>query len=174
MMPFQCDWCLFRMLTGHIPGPPKRQDDFLLCLLWRCNLDTFWGREENTVLANWHNLDQLIWLWNEQVGLQHTLPQLGPFSHQDVFSVTVAIGMLLKSLQLECYQSYRQFETMRGGCAQHTPTITTLLPKVQWQWWLWGETPQRPYCQLAQCNPCGLNILLKDACEERDKKSIRT
>lgn len=113
MTPFQCDWCLFRMLTGRIPSVFNRQDDFLLCLLRRCNLDAFWGREESTVLANRRNLDQLIRLWTEQVGLQPALPQLGPFPHQDVFGVTVAIGMLLKSLQPGRYQSYSQFETMR-------------------------------------------------------------
>lgn len=52
MMPFQCYWCLFRML-------------------------------------------------------------IGPFPKLDVFGVTVAIGMLLKSLQPGRYQSCSQFETMR-------------------------------------------------------------
>jgi len=45
MTPFQCDWCLFRLDTGRIPRSTSRHDEFLMCVLRRCNLDAFWGRE---------------------------------------------------------------------------------------------------------------------------------
>jgi hypothetical protein len=60
MTPFQCDWCLFRLLTGRAPRASSQHDDFLLYVLRRSNLDAFWGRESSTVLANRRNLDQLI------------------------------------------------------------------------------------------------------------------
>lgn len=41
------------------------------------------------------------------------LPRLGPFPVTDVFGVSVAVGMLLKSLEPGRYQAYSQFETMR-------------------------------------------------------------
>jgi hypothetical protein len=39
MTPFQCDWCIFRMLTHRIPSSTNRQDEYLLCLVRRANLD---------------------------------------------------------------------------------------------------------------------------------------
>jgi hypothetical protein len=44
--PFQCDWCLFQLLTGGIPNPTRQGDEFLMCLIRRANLDAFWGREK--------------------------------------------------------------------------------------------------------------------------------
>jgi len=113
MTPFQCDWCLFRVLTGRVPRSLHRQDDFLLCLLRRCNLDAFWARETSTVAANRRNLDQLIRTWDDVVGLTPALPALGPFPDKDVFGVSVAVAMLVKSLQPGKYQNYTQFETLR-------------------------------------------------------------
>lgn len=112
MTPFQCDWCLFRLLTGR-PATQDRKDEFLLCLIRRCNLDAFWGRETNTVDANRRHLNQLIQLWSVQIGVEPNLPVIGPFPTRDVFGVSVAIAMLVKSLQPGKYQAHSQFETMR-------------------------------------------------------------
>lgn len=111
--PFQCDWCLFRLLTGNIPNPTRREDEFLMCLIRRANLDAFWGREPNTVSANRRNLDQLIRLWSSVITRDPPLPPLGPFPNQDIFGVSVAVGMLAKSLEPGRYKPYAQFETMR-------------------------------------------------------------
>lgn len=82
MTPFQCDWCVFRLLTHRIPSPTNRQDEFLLCVIRRANLDALWGREESTVLANRRNMDQLLRLWQDQVGMEPSLPSLGPYPTQ--------------------------------------------------------------------------------------------
>jgi len=113
MTPFQCDWCSFRVLTRRNPSISDRKDELLLCLLRRCNLDVFWAREVSTVASNRRNLDQLINLWETQVGLDPLLPRMGPHPDTDVFGVSVAVGMLLKSLQARRYRNYTQFETMR-------------------------------------------------------------
>lgn len=110
--PFQCDWCLFRLLTGRIPTS-SRHDDRLLCLLRRANLDSLWGRETSTVSANRRNLNQLIRLWCDQIGVDPQLPALGPFPAHDAFGVTAAVAMLAKSLEPGRYKHYTQFETMR-------------------------------------------------------------
>jgi len=111
--PFQCDWCLFRLLTGRIPSDLSRHDTQLLCLLRRANLDSLWGRETTTVAANRRNLNQLIRLWSDNIGVDPQLPPLGPFPSQDVFGVTAAVAMLAKSLEPGRYKNYTQFESMR-------------------------------------------------------------
>jgi hypothetical protein len=96
--PFQCDWCLFRLLTGRFPLATSRHDDQLLCLLHRANLDSLWGCETTTVAANRRNLNQLIRLLSDQIEVEPHLPRLRPFPAQDVFGVTAAVAMLAKSL----------------------------------------------------------------------------
>jgi len=113
MTPFQCDWYLFHVVTGRVPRDLHRQDDFLLCLLRRCNLDAFWARETSTILANKRNLDQLIRTWDELVGIVPRLPLLGPFPLTDTCGIAVAVAMLVKFLQPGKYQDYTQFETLR-------------------------------------------------------------
>jgi len=111
--PFQCDWCLFRALTGRIPGASSRHDDYLLCLLRRANLDSLWGRETTTVAANRRNLNQLIRIWSEHIGVEPQLPSLGPFPVKDVFGVTAAVAMLAKSAEPGKYKNYTQFKSIR-------------------------------------------------------------
>ncbi len=111
--PFQCDWCLFRLLTHRIPQDSNRQDQFMMSVLRRCNLDAFWGREDNTVDSNRRSLDQLIRLWDTQLGMHPLSPALGPFPNTDIQGIVVAMGMLLKSLEKGRYKAHTQFETMR-------------------------------------------------------------
>jgi hypothetical protein len=84
-----------------------------MCLLRRCNLDAFWGREPTTVLANRRNVDQLIQSWTGVLSAEPSLPSLGPFPPEDCFGITGSVGMLLKSLKVGRYADYTQFETMR-------------------------------------------------------------
>jgi hypothetical protein len=113
MTPFQCDWCLFRLLTGRVPRPTSRHDEFLMCVLRRATLDAFWGRESSTVLANRRNLDQLIQVWDNLLETTPLMPPLGPYPAYDCFGITVAVPMLVKSLSPGKYASHTQFETMR-------------------------------------------------------------
>jgi hypothetical protein len=69
--PFQCHFCLFRLLTRRILDASNHQDEWLMCCLVRANIDAFWGREPATVTANQRNLHQLIKMWRE-VGLAPT------------------------------------------------------------------------------------------------------
>jgi hypothetical protein len=157
MTPFQCDWCLFRVLTGRIPSPTNRQDEYLLCILRRCNLDAFWAREVSTVASNRRNLELLVELWESQVGLSPLLPRMGPYPGHDVFGVSVAVGMILRSAQVGRYKPHTQFETMCKlrsaflnlfhASAQGTSTMATL----------GRDTQPKPFFPAAQLNRCGLN-----------------
>jgi hypothetical protein len=109
--PFQCHYCLFWMLTGWIPDPSNFLDSQLICCLIRANLDAFWGQEPNTVSANCRNLELLIETWCK-VGIGLTaLPALGPYPREEIFGVSIAVGMLLKSLQ-PGHLTYTHFETI--------------------------------------------------------------
>lgn len=81
-------------------------------MLRRANLDALWGRETTTVAANRRNLNQLIRLWSEHIGVEPQLPALGPFPAHDAFGVTAAVAMLAKSLEPGRYKSHTQFETI--------------------------------------------------------------
>lgn len=113
--PFQCQFCLFRLLTRRIPDPDNHKDEWLMCCLVRANLDAFWGRAPSTIVANRRNLDQLMKMWNE-VGLAPDLllPALGPYPDEDVQGIGVAVAMLVKSTKPGRHNpEYTQFETMR-------------------------------------------------------------
>jgi hypothetical protein len=102
----------FWVLTGLNPLASDCKGEYLLRLLRRCNLDAFWAREVSAVASNRRNLDQLVSLWETQVGLSPELPRLGPHPTSDVFRVSVAVGMLLCSVMPGRYRDYTQFETM--------------------------------------------------------------
>ena len=51
MVLFQCDICIFRNLQHRDPGTDSK-DSTLMSAIRRVSLDTFWGREPNTVAAN--------------------------------------------------------------------------------------------------------------------------
>ncbi len=113
--PFQCHFCLFRLLTRRVHNPGNPKDEWLLCCLVRANLDAFWGRAPSTVVANRRNLDQLMKMWSE-VGLAPDLllPALGPYPDTDVQGVSVAVAMLVKSTKPGRHnREYTQFETLR-------------------------------------------------------------
>jgi hypothetical protein len=102
MTPFQCDWCLFRIVTGRLPRISSREDEWLFCILRRCNLDALWGRERSTVLANRRNVDQMIEIW-AQLGVNPALPALGPFSNDRFvwgYSSRGYAGEILESWQV--------------------------------------------------------------------------
>ena len=113
--PFQCHFCLFRLLTRRVHNPGNPKDEWLLCCLVRANLDAFWGWAPSTVVANRRNLDQLMKMWSE-VGLAPDLllPALGPYPDTDVQGVSVAVAMLVKSTKPGRHnREYTQFETLR-------------------------------------------------------------
>jgi len=112
LTPFQCDLCVFRNLRKRNPIPDSNRDTALLCCIRRVNLDAVWGRESSTVANSLRGAVQLVQQW-AKVGLEPTFPALGPYPVADTFGFSVAIGMVLKSMEPGRYDAYQQYETIR-------------------------------------------------------------
>lgn len=113
LTPFQCDLCVFRNLKLRNPLHINPRDDLLLCCIRQINLDSVWGRESGTVSATLRAASQMITLW-KTVDIPPTLAARGPFPVADSFGYSVAIAMVLKSLEPGRYSaSHQQFETIR-------------------------------------------------------------
>ncbi len=52
-VPFECDLCSFRNVTGRDPVSGSDRDDFTLVAIRRVLLDAMWAREPDTVASNW-------------------------------------------------------------------------------------------------------------------------
>jgi len=107
--PFQCDLCVFRNLMGRNPGA---RDNLLMACIRQANLDALWGREAATVSSTLRAARETVKLLNV-VEVPPPFPALGPHPVQDTSGVSIAIAMLLKSLQPGRYESYQQYETIR-------------------------------------------------------------
>lgn len=113
LTPFQCDLCCFRNLQQRDPLPTLPQDQLLLCCIRRANLDAVWGRESHTVAATLRGVRHMVRLWGK-LGLAPTFPALGPYPVSDSLGMSVAIAMLMKTLEPGRYNvQYQQFETVR-------------------------------------------------------------
>jgi hypothetical protein len=112
MLPFQCDFCLFRTLYKR--DPQNITGDLeSMAVLRRMNLDLMWSREPSTILGNMRSLGKLI-ACCESAGFSPDLPALGPLPFKDKFGICIAYGMLVHSRQKGRHSaSYTQFETIR-------------------------------------------------------------
>jgi len=110
---FQCDLCWFRNLQRRDPLPDVPQDNLLLCVLRRALLDAMWGREPPTVGSTLRAASHMVQQW-QKVGITPPFPPIGPFPVGDSLGMSVAVAMLLKSLEPGRYSSrYQQFATVR-------------------------------------------------------------
>jgi len=110
--PFQCDLCTFRNLKRGNPLPQSMADAMLLCCICRVNIDAMWGRESTTLGATLRSMGHMVKMW-ARVGLTPSFPPLGPYPVADSFGFSVAIAMVVKSLEPGKYASHQQFETIR-------------------------------------------------------------
>ena len=109
---FQCDLCCFHNLQGRDPIPGFQKDDLLSCGIRRANLDALWGREPHTVSATLQGVRHMVRLW-DKLGLAPRLPALGPYPVSDSLGMSVALAMLMKTLEPGRYNvQYQQFETV--------------------------------------------------------------
>lgn len=116
--PFQCDLCIFRILTGRDPRKDGTNDLLLACIR-QANLDALWGWEPSTVYQNSRLIIQSLRLY-ELVRLKPNYPHLGPFPLEDVQAFGTAVIMLLKSIEPGKYAGYTQFETIRKFCSAYS------------------------------------------------------
>jgi hypothetical protein len=112
MCPFQCDLCHYRNMKGCDPGENYEEDLKLMTGIRRAILDSFWGRAEATIANNFRDLKKLAKI-EQEVGLNNTLPDMGPFPLEDTWGMSVAVGMLYRSLDAGMYRDTLQFASTR-------------------------------------------------------------
>jgi len=107
LTPFQCDLCCFCNLQSRDPVPSLPKDDLLLCCIRRANLDAVWGRESHTVSATLRGARYMVRLW-EKLDLTPSFLSLGPYPVSDLLGMSMAIAMLMKTLEPGCYHAQYQ------------------------------------------------------------------
>ena len=97
MCNFQCDYCIFEMLKQRQPRKSDYKDKLLMICIRRANLDALWAREPSTVDGNRREVDRATEI-SDLVGIDPGFKPLGPYPDDDIQGITVAIQMLLRSL----------------------------------------------------------------------------
>ncbi len=113
MVPFECDLCIFRKLSGRSPRSQEPVDDLLLGCIRRINLDAFWSSATSTVHGNRDKLAMGI-KPSSLVGLEGPYTHQGPLPGHDHCGYEVAIQMLLYSKRSGNHcKTHLQYETIR-------------------------------------------------------------
>eukprot|EP00978_Attheya_sp_CCMP212_P005518 scaffold12392_cov31-Attheya_sp.AAC.1 len=97
MVPFQCDECHFRNITGRNPTSWKASDSEMLEFIRRAKLDAFWDRSRNTVSSNLSDAWRMENL-GKRLGMGPMGPPMGPFPLKDTMGMRFAIAILDRSL----------------------------------------------------------------------------
>ena len=85
MTPFECDVCVFRKLRKCKPKENNPQDQLLLGVIRRMNLDALWSRATGTVVQNALRAESGIEL-SSLLGLQ------GPYEMRERTHRTITVG----------------------------------------------------------------------------------
>jgi hypothetical protein len=111
MIPFECDFCIFRKLYGR--DPVEVGDAYVMACIRRVNLDACWSRATSTVSGNASQIRQGLRL-SASVGLSGPYYPPGPLPRHDHCGYEVAIQMVLASLEKGVYSTtHKQFDTIR-------------------------------------------------------------
>jgi hypothetical protein len=97
MVPFQCDECHFRNITGRNPTSWKTSNSEMLEFIRRANLDAFWDRSRNTVSSNLSDAWRMENL-GKRLGMGPMAPPMGPLPLKDTMGMRYAIAILDRSL----------------------------------------------------------------------------
>lgn len=85
---FQCNLCIFQMLTDGNPVWRSERENMLLCCIRRLNLDALQSREPGTIYGSLLNVRNNLWLW-DKLGINSAvvLPRRNSFSMQNIFGL---------------------------------------------------------------------------------------
>lgn len=116
--PFECDYCSFFRIKGHIPNPDNERDSDLLVYIRRANLDAFWSRRPATIRG-------LSALFEEQAGVGERFgfqmfKPLGPFGRKYDAGMRAAVGILVRSQRPGKHEETMKFASVRKARALHT------------------------------------------------------
>jgi hypothetical protein len=108
---FQCDLCHFRNINLRTPIEGSA-DSLLLKYIRRANLDALWSRESGTVNNTRREIHNLC-IKAKHLGIRvnHVLPAMGPFPLSDTQGMTIAVCLLLRSLDAGKNEDTIQFST---------------------------------------------------------------
>jgi hypothetical protein len=113
MVPFECDWCIFKKLKGRREHVNLEEDKLLMACIRQINLDAFWSRATSTVKANLEKTRLALRL-SASVGLDGPYLQEDFLPAHDHCGYQVAIQMLLDSRRPGKYSnSHSQYDTIR-------------------------------------------------------------
>ena len=113
-VPFQCDLCHFRNMTGRDPIAHHKKDEYTMLCVRRANLDALWAREPGTVKSNLSSLRRSHRSGEEAFGFEQSLPALGPFPISDTCGMKMACLSLDASLRKGRYADHLQYDSMRS------------------------------------------------------------
>lgn len=112
---FQCDLCQFENTRGRSPDVEDSGDELALLCIRRAILDAFWSRESSTVEMN-RRLGARYLEIQRKTGDRdnsRSYPPRGPFRVEDRAGMSLAITMLVRSLDKGHNANTIQYETMR-------------------------------------------------------------
>ena len=114
-VPFECDLCSFRNVSGRQPIFGNRRDQFTLTCIRRVQLDVMWAREPHTVSSNWARTkaDYHMVMSNLSVSPEALLPHLGNAELTDRVGMSAALATLVTSLRAGRNSANIQVDTMR-------------------------------------------------------------
>lgn len=113
MCPFQCEICHFRNIQLRDPRIDSIQDKYLLVVMRRAILDSFWARAEGTVLTQKRDVGKILNIAENKFGLRQILPDMGPYRLRDDWGMQLAVVMLDRSLDVGRNEVTLQFGTTR-------------------------------------------------------------
>jgi len=114
-VPFECDLCSFRNVSGRDPEFGNRKDLFTLTAIRRVSLDVMWAREPATVAGNWARARADYSMVSNHLSLEAgtLLPRLGNPKLEDRVGMAVALATVCTSLRAGRNSSNIQVDTMR-------------------------------------------------------------
>lgn len=126
MVPFECDWCIFRKLRrGQSPLLDSDTDRYLLAAIRRINLDAFWSRASSTVRTNKDRIKSSLDL-SASVGLEGPYFYSGKSADFDIAAYEVAIQTVLASRKPGKHSNeYTQWDTVRKIRSAHATFAKT-------------------------------------------------
>jgi hypothetical protein len=112
-VPFECDLCSFRNVSGRDPAFGNRKDLFTLTAIRRVSLDVMWAREPATVAGNWARARADFNMVSNHLSLETgtLLPRLGNPKLEDRVGMAVALATVCTSLRAG--RNTSQVDTMR-------------------------------------------------------------
>lgn len=111
---FQCDCCQFENARGRRPDFEDPGDELAMLCIRRAILDAFWSRESSTVEMN-RRLGVRYLEIQRKTGDRDNLrsyPVRGPFRVEDSAGMSLAITLLIRSLDRGYNANTIQYETM--------------------------------------------------------------